>query len=77
MSCMGTYKTVEFEKPSPCHFIKEVKRKDGEVLIILGREEGKLCPQVIVKDKIKVERDVERIKVILDNRIWKEYKLRR
>ncbi len=75
-SCFGAYKIVEFEKPSPCYFVKEIKRKSKAVIIFLEKEENKICPQVITKDKVKVEKDVERIRIILNNKVWKEVNLR-
>ncbi|GAB6065691.1 hypothetical protein JCM9492_07830 [Aquifex pyrophilus] len=74
LSCSGAYKDVVIEKPSPCYFVKSVERKGNEAYVYLERERGKICTQVIVKDRVRVERDVEKIRVIVDNRVWKEYK---
>jgi len=44
-------------------------------MVYLERERGKICSQVVVKDKIRVEKDVEKVKIMVDNRVWKEYKI--
>lgn len=75
MACSGPLKIVNIEKPTPCHFVKEIKRKGNVVMVYLERERGKICSQVVVKDKIRVEKDVEKVKIMVDNRVWKEYKI--
>jgi len=75
MACSGAYKTVVIEKPSPCYYVEGISREDQKVKVFLGREKGKVCTQVIVKDKVKVERDVKEVEVILNNRVWKKYKI--
>ena len=67
LACSGAYKTVEIEKPSPCYFISQIKRNGEAVPIILKREKNKICPQVITKEKVKVEKDVKEINVIIQN----------
>ncbi|WP_461832064.1 hypothetical protein [Aquifex sp.] len=74
LSCSGVYKDVVIEKPSPCYFVKRIEIKGREAYVYLERENGKLCVQIIVKDRIRIERDVEKIRVIVDNRVWKEYR---
>ncbi len=76
LACSGAYKTVEIEKPSPCYFISQIKRDGEAVNIFLEHEKGKICPQVITKEKVKVEKDVKRIRIILNNKVWKEFNLR-
>ena len=76
LSCSGAHQIVEFEKPSPCYFVKEIKRDGEAVNIFLEHEKGKICPQVITKDKVKVEKDIKRIRIILNNKVWKEVNLR-
>lgn len=74
--CLGPYEVVEVEKPSPCYYISEIK-KDGEaVKVFLEHEKDKMCPQVITKQKLKLERDVRTIRIILNNTVWKEIHLR-
>ncbi|HIP42489.1 MAG TPA: hypothetical protein EYG91_00920 [Aquifex aeolicus] len=75
MACSGPLKIVNIEKPTPCHFVKEIKREGNVVMVYLERERGKICSQVVVKDKIRVEKDVEKVKIMVDNRVWKEYKI--
>lgn len=75
MACSGAYKTLTIEKPSPCHYVEKISRENEKVKVFLGREKGKLCPQVIVKEKVKVEKDVREVEVILNNRVWKKYKI--
>ena len=76
LACSGAYKTVEIEKPSPCYFISQIKRDGEAVTIILKREKNKICPQVITKEKVKVEKDAKKIRIILNNKVWKEFNLR-
>ncbi len=76
LACSGAYKVVEIEKPSPCYFISKVKRDGEAVNIFLEHEKDKLCPQVITKERVKVEKDVKRIRIILNNKVWKEVNLR-
>jgi len=75
LACSGGYKTLTVEKPSPCYYVEKVSRENNKVKVYLSREKGKLCAQVIVKEKIKVEKDVKEVEVILNNRVWKKYKI--
>jgi len=72
ISCSGPYKNVMIEKPSPCYGVERVVRKGNIAEVHLVREKD-VCPQVITTDRIKVERDIEKIRVILDNKVWKEF----
>ncbi|NPB08207.1 MAG: hypothetical protein GXN96_04680 [Aquificae bacterium] len=72
ISCSGPYKSVVIEKPSPCYRVESVERRGRTAEVRLVRER-ELCPQVITTERIKVERDIEKIRVILDNKVWKEF----
>ncbi len=76
LACSGAYRLVEIEKPSPCYYVSEVKRNGKSVNVVLKYQKGKICPQVITKEKLKVEKDVERIRIILNNKVWREINLR-
>jgi len=75
LACTGAYKSITIEKPSPCYTVKDVRREGERVDVILARPRGVLCPQVIARESIRVERDVEKVRVIIDNRVWKEYRI--
>jgi len=74
ISCTGPYKTVSIELPNPCYAVSRTERS-GNILLVYLERVGEVCPQVITFKSLKVEKDIEKIRIMLDNRVWKELKL--
>ncbi|NPB06223.1 MAG: hypothetical protein GXO03_01325 [Aquificae bacterium] len=74
IGCSGPYKTVTVELPSPCYAVEKKERK-GQVLYLYLKRTARFCPQVVTLKPLKVERDVEKLVLVLDNRVLRELKL--
>ncbi len=63
---------IEILKPTPCHYVAKIERGDNVLKVYLDYPKGKICAQVLTKEKIKINVCPSKVEVYLGDRLWRE-----